>query len=49
VAHDAEIRFEYQGVTYRFCDPACADTFRDEPDRWIGEGSGEGFAHSHHR
>jgi YHS domain-containing protein len=49
VAHDAELRIEYRGVTYRFCDPACAETFRDEPDRWTGVGSDKGVAHAHHQ
>jgi Cu+-exporting ATPase len=26
---------EHDGRTYYFCESACADTFRDEPDRWI--------------
>ena len=47
VAYDTELQIEYRGVTYRFCDPACAETFRDEPERWVGDGRAEGFAHSH--
>ena len=31
----AAITIEYAGVTYHFCEAACADTFRDDPDRWI--------------
>ena len=26
---------EYGGRTYYFCETACADTFRDDPERWI--------------
>lgn len=26
---------EYAGRQYYFCDSACADIFRDDPDRWI--------------
>lgn len=26
---------EYDDRTYYFCESACADTFRDEPERWI--------------
>lgn len=26
---------EYAGTTYHFCEPACADIFRDDPERWI--------------
>ena len=47
IAHGTEIVVEYRGTTYRFCDPACAETFRDEPLRWIGEGDKGGFTHSH--
>lgn len=47
VAHDTEIRFVYRGVVYRFCDQACADTFRDDPARWVGDGDQPGFTHSH--
>ncbi|MGK2850322.1 MAG: YHS domain-containing protein [Candidatus Limnocylindrales bacterium] len=28
------IRIDHGDQTYYFCDPACADTFRDEPERW---------------
>jgi YHS domain-containing protein len=26
---------EYDDRTYYFCESACADTFRDEPERWM--------------
>lgn len=29
------IWLEHDGRTYHFCDPACVDTFRDEPGRWM--------------
>ena len=32
---DAAIAVEYAGEIYHFCESVCADTFRDEPDRWI--------------
>ncbi len=25
---------EFDGHAYYFCEPACRDTFNDEPDRW---------------
>ena len=31
----AAISVEHEGEIYRFCESVCADTFRDEPDRWI--------------
>lgn len=45
VGRDATIQIRYRGVAYRFCDQACADTFRDDPDRWAGPG--QGFHHEH--
>ncbi len=42
------VSVEYHGVAYRFCDPACAETFRQDPARWVGDGSGAGFVHDHH-
>lgn len=34
---DAEtaVAVEHDGRVYHFCESACADTFRDDPDRWI--------------
>jgi Cu+-exporting ATPase len=26
---------EYDGRTYYFCESTCADTFRDDPVRWV--------------
>lgn len=26
---------EYAGKAYYFCESACAETFREDPDRWI--------------
>ena len=34
----------HRGTTYWFCDPACADTFRDDPDRWVSDAP---LAHDH--
>lgn len=50
IAPDAEIQIEHRGVTYWFCEKACADTFLDDPEPWVGDGDrkGEGFSHSHH-
>ena len=31
---------EYEGTVYYFCEPACADTFGDDPVRWIPEADG---------
>jgi Cu+-exporting ATPase len=27
----------YDGRTYYFCETACANTFRDDPHRWIAQ------------
>lgn len=32
---ETAIAVEYDGRIYYFCESACADTFRDDPDRWI--------------
>lgn len=31
---DEAIWLDHEGQTYYFCDPACVDTFRDDPGRW---------------
>lgn len=37
------VSVEYAGETYYFCESACAETFRDDPDRWIPRSpAGEG-------
>lgn len=28
------VAVEHAGETYHFCESACAETFRDDPDRW---------------
>lgn len=40
IDRDSAIRLIHDGNAYHFCDVACADTFRDEPERWAG-----GFEH----
>ena len=30
---------EYAGNVYYFCEAVCADTFRDEPARWVPQGN----------
>lgn len=37
------MRIVQDGITYHFCDVACADTFREDPERWV-----IGFEHGHH-
>ena len=32
---ETAVAVEYGGHVYSFCESACADTFRDDPDRWI--------------
>lgn len=48
VSPDAELHVDYLGVRYRFCDPACAATFRDEPERWVDDATPEGREQVHH-
>lgn len=47
VARDAPLHLEFRGVTYWFCDPACAATFRDEPEHWAVGADGQHFEHNH--
>lgn len=42
VAPETAIAVEYDGHTYYFCESACADTFREDPDRWIPDGATHG-------
>lgn len=32
---ETTIGIDFDGVAYHFCELACADTFRDDPRRWI--------------
>ncbi len=34
---EAALTVEYSGRTYYFCESVCADTFRDEPVRWVSQ------------
>jgi Cu+-exporting ATPase len=34
-----DVVVEHAGRRYYFCETACADTFRDDPDRWVTEGA----------
>lgn len=36
----------YHGRAYHFCEHACAELFRDEPERWAHEAGGP-FEHTH--
>ncbi len=47
VARDAPLHLEFRGVVYRFCDPACAVTFQDDPERWEAGADGQLFEHVH--
>ena len=40
IDRDGAIRIVHHGDAYHFCDIACADTFRDDPERWVA-----GFEH----
>lgn len=35
VAADAKLRWEHQGVTYRFCAPSCLQRFQADPQRFL--------------
>ncbi len=35
VEPESAVAVEYAGHVYYFCESTCADTFRDDPSRWI--------------
>ena len=47
VNREAAVVVVYAGKSYYFCENACAETFRAEPERWIEEAGGEPMTHSH--
>ena len=44
---DPAIVVIHAGASYHFCEAACADTFSDEPDRWLGGLDRDPFEHAH--
>lgn len=47
IDRDDAIVVTYAGAPYYFCEAACADIFRDEPERWA-QGPGHGpMTHDH--
>ena len=45
---DAAIVVAHAGVPYYFCDDACAETFRDDPERWVSGFDPAQPDHAHH-
>jgi len=41
VKEDSPHRYEHQGSIYRFCGARCAERFRDDPERFLGDGRDE--------
>ena len=37
VSVDDAISLRYGDATYYFCERACAETFQQEPTRWVGD------------
>ncbi len=37
----AEWKTEHEGKTYYFCAPGCLSAFRQDPDKYLNEGSAE--------
>ena len=35
VEPETAVAVEYGGHVYYFCESACADTFREDPGRWV--------------
>ena len=48
IDRNAAIVVIHAGASFYFCDIACADTFRDEPGRWVGELDRDPLDHAHH-
>lgn len=43
----AKWTFEYQGKTYYFCAPGCMTAFREEPEKYLQNGSDHAEHHHH--
>ncbi len=43
----AEWTSEYEGKTYYFCAPGCKAAFEENPEKYLGEGSGQAEAEMH--
>lgn len=47
IDRETAIVVEHAGRSHHFCDVACAETFMDEPERWlVGQGR-DPFEHAH--
>lgn len=44
---DEAVRVTHGGTVYYFCEAACAEIFRDDPERWIEGRGAEPLRHSH--
>jgi YHS domain-containing protein len=44
--NNAAATYEYQGKMYYFCAPGCKNAFVQDPEKYLGEQSGE--EHEHH-
>ena len=47
IDREAVIVVVHAGPSYYFCDVACADTFRDEPERWLTGRDQAPLEHAH--
>ena len=47
IERKAAIVVVHAGASYHFCDVACAETFRDEPERWLRGRDQDPFEHAH--
>ncbi len=47
IDREEAVAVTYRGVAYDFCEAACAEIFRDEPERWIDGQEPDPLLHSH--
>lgn len=47
IDHETAIIVEHAGTSHHFCDIACAETFTDEPERWIVGPGRDPLEHTH--
>jgi len=47
IDRETAIIVEHAGTSHHFCDVACAETFTDDPERWLPPRGGTPLQHAH--
>ena len=47
IDREKAVTIVHQGTTYYFCEAACAETFREDPERWINASEHDPMRHAH--